>query len=315
MNLLYKAADNKKDVLVLYLAFVGLFVVNAILDSNLLTPDRLCTVILQATPFVLISMGQTMVMLTGGIDLSVGSVIALMTCIASYVMNPEGLGLIGGMVIIILSGILIGAVNGAIITFGRIPAIIVTLATSFVWHGISLVLRQTPGGTIDTGFMKWISGGTETFSGFVLILIALLFWMYIKRTRLGNNVFAVGDNESAAYASGIGVNKTRIIAYMIAGLFIAMAGITLSGITGSGDANIGRTYTMNSIAASVLGGASFLGGRGVMRGTLVGALLITTLMNTLFFSGLSPFYQNIVQGIILIAAVSMNVFGNRRRGN
>ena len=314
MKLLYRIANNKNEVLALYAAFAILIVLNGILDKNMLKPDRIMILATQAMPLIMIAMGQTIVMLTGGIDLSVGNVTALMSCIAATVMNENSLGLIGGFVVILLSGAVVGLVNGTIITYGKVPAIIVTLAMSFIWLGVALIIRPTPGGLVDPGFVTWYNGGSRTFAGVIFIIVPLVLWKYLKTTRFGVSLYAIGDNAAAAFANGVPVRKIRVLAYMCAGMCIGLAGIGLAGITGTGDPNIGATYTMNAIAASVLGGAAFTGGQGQMRGMLIGAMLITSLMNILFFSGLSPFYQYIVQGFILIAAISLKTIYDYRKG-
>jgi len=312
VKFLYRIANNKNEVLALYAAFTILIVINGILDKNMLKLDRIMILATQAVPLIMIAMGQTIVMLTGGIDLSVGNVTALMGCIAAGLMNENSLGLIGGIVVILISGAAVGLMNGTIITYGKVPAIIVTLAMSFIWQGVALIIRPTPGGLVDPRFVAWYNGGARTFAGIIFIIVPLLLWKYLKTTRFGVSLYAIGDNAASAFANSVPVNKIRVLGYMCAGVCIGLAGIGLSGLTGTGDANIGVHYTMNAIAASVLGGAAFTGGQGQMRGTLIGALFITSLMNVLFFSGFSPFYQYIAQGVILIAAISLKVFYDNR---
>ena len=148
----------------------------------------------------------------------------------------------------------------------------------------------------------------------LIVVLTLLLWKLFKSTKPGLNIYAVGGNPKAAFENGINVKLTRIVAYVVSGVFLAIAGLILVGQTGSGDPNIGASYQMNSIAAAVLGGVSFLGGVGQMKGAVMGAFIFTSLVNILFFSGISPFYQYIVQGAILIIAIGLKAIHYYRKG-
>jgi ribose transport system permease protein len=147
----------------------------------------------------------------------------------------------------------------------------------------------------------------------VAIVVALLLWKLVRTTRFGLSLYAVGGNEHGAYANGIDTRRTKILAYGFAGLFVGLAGIGLAIQTGSGDPTIGTPYTLNSIAVAVLGGISFFGGVGQMRGTVLGALLLGLLTNLLLFTGISTFYQMILQGVVLVVAVAVKTLATRER--
>lgn len=315
MNLLSRNPYMDKELLSLYLVFLVLIIINIILDPTMFTIQRLSTLALQFMPLILMTMAQAVIMLTGGIDLSIGSTLSLMTAIAAITMSDSFFGIGIAITITILAGVMVGFITGSIVSVGKLPAIIVTLATSYIWHGIALFVLPTPGGNIAPSFTQWMLKSSIISSGLLFITISLLIWSYIKNTKFGINIYAVGDNERAAFISGIKVNRTRVLAYMLAGLFVALAGIGLSGQIGSGDPNIGTPYTLNSVAAAVLGGIAFFGGKGKIRGAVIGALIIGSLMNILFFSGISPFYQYIFQGAILILAIGIKSFGELKRGD
>lgn len=303
--------DNNRSLFSIYVGFALILILNIILDRNLLRPERFAVVLVTMAPLALASIGQMLVILTGGIDLSIGNAIALIACVSATTMR---FGLLPSILLCILTGIAISSINGLIVTYGHIPAIIVTLAMQLFLHGIALIIMPRPGGMIAPSFFSWINGGSKTWAGAIIIAGGMIFWKILKRTRLGIEIYAIGDSEKVAYESGIKTKRVRVLAYSFSGVFTAMAGLALSGITGSGDANVGAFYTMNTIAATIMGGASFLGGQGQARGTLLGAMFITLLANVLFFSGLPSFYQYILQGTILIVAVGFKTFEVGLRG-
>lgn len=314
MIALRRIPQNHRELMSLYIAFAVLLIINYFLDPSMLTFNRLSTLSIQYMPLILVAIAQTLVMLTGGIDLSIGAVLSLMTTVAAVTMIDSGMGIVTSIIITCVCGMLIGLTTGLIVTFGRLPAIIVTLASSYIWHGVALFVLPIPGGHIASSFTQWLTSPAIIPAGFIMIIIPVLFWKFVKNSRFGVSLYAIGDNPHAAFVSGIKTNKIRVLAYVLAGLFTALAGIGLAGQTGTGDPNIGMPYTLNSIAAAVLGGISFFGGKGQIKGTIMGAIIIASLMNILFFSGVSPFYQYIVQGLILIVAIGLRVLDRRHKG-
>jgi len=270
--------------------------------------------------------GQTLVVLTGGIDLSLGPMVSLTNSIASEVTDPNAPG--GNMPLAAVLAVLVGAsgglINGALVAYGRLQPIIVTLATASVWTGIALYIRPDPGGYIPPGFSEALTGTAfqepaalplgltwdrPVAKSFVLLAGLVVFWLVFRRTRLATRIFAVGSSEGAAYMSGVDVSRAKLLAYTIAGVAAALAGLFQSAQTATGNALAGNAITLNSIAAVVLGGASLAGGAGSYLGTVAGAYVIALIPSVLFFYDVSPFYQQLFQGSILLVAVSLGALG------
>lgn len=314
-RLLNRLPAQHRKLLSVYITFLAFLAANLIMDPSILSSfKRLWPLSLQFVPLMLCAMSQTTSMLTGGINLSIGTGLSLMTAVAAVTMREGAVGILGSAAIVILSGMLMGALMGGIIVIGRLPDIIVTLAFSYIWHGIALYILPAPGGNIPTSYVKLMGGGSIFPIAIIILLISLIAWKLIKKTRAGLNIYAVGGNSAAAYGNGINVGRTRVLAYIIGGAFLGIAGLVLVGQTGSGDANLTSNYSMNSIAAAVLGGVGFTGGIGTMRGAVMGAFIFTSLVNILFFTGLSPFYQYIIQGGILIIAIGIKAISYYRKG-
>lgn len=253
-------------------------------------------------PLALVSMAQAILMLTGGISLAIGATVSLGAVIAATTMAGP-LGVPGGIVAVAASGLGIGAICGIIAIRLRLPAIIVTLAASFIIAGIALLILPRPGGVIPSWFSDLLAGNTPA-ALILLILVALLWKLYLA-TPLGLSLYAAGENPVGAYRAGVPVDAARIAAYAISGLLSTVAGLFIAAQTGSGDPVIGQAFTLNSIAAAVLGGVGFLGGRGTMRGAIAGSLLLSVMINVMFFLGFSPVAQYVAQGLIIIGAVAL----------
>lgn len=283
----------------LLLVLLGIY---AAYDQSLFSGKSMVILSAQFLPLIIAAMAQAVVMLTGGIDLSIGAVLSLVMSIFA-VLAGTGVGVLGAILIALSVGVLVGLVNGALVAFARLPPIIVTLAASFLWSGVTLVILPQPGGEIPDALVRAYNKGWNGLAlGVVALVVVLIAWKYIARSRFGLALYAVGGNEHGAYASGIRVRAVKLGAYGLAGLFTGIAGIALTIQTGTGDANLGTPYTLNTIAAAILGGVSFLGGIGRMRGVVLGAIVVAILPILLLFIGVSPFYQLVVQGSILIIA-------------
>ncbi|MEA2526199.1 MAG: ribose transport system permease protein [Thermomicrobiales bacterium] len=259
-------------------------------------------------------LGQTLVVLTGGIDLSVGPMVSMTNSLASRIANKESPN--SSMALAAAAALLVGAacglVNGLLVAYGRLQPIIVTLATASVWGGIALYLRPDPGGFVPLSFSDLLTGMTlnrQLPKAVVLLGALLIVWLVFRRTRLATRIYAVGSSEGAAYMSGINVARTKVLAYTFAGLASGAAGLFQTAQTATGNANAGNVYTLNSIAAVVLGGASLAGGAGTYLGTIAGAYVIALIPSVLFFFEVSTFYQQLFQGSILLAAVSLGALG------
>jgi ABC-type sugar transport system ATPase subunit/ribose/xylose/arabinose/galactoside ABC-type transport system permease subunit len=265
-------------------------------------------------PLFLVAMAQSVIMLTGGIDLSVGQMMSLATVVLATQMTDSPAGKTKAVAIVLLGGALLGLFTGGIVTLIRLPAIIVTLATSFIWAGWALYVLSVPGGHLPISFARGFTGQVGGVVPVTLLVLAgvLLLWKGIKATPLGLGIYAVGDNARGAFVSGVPVRRMRIAAYVIAGVMTAIAGIGLSAYAATGDPLIGAPYSLAAISAAVLGGISFFGGQGQLKGTIAGTLTLGLMTQVLFISGLSPAYQRVIYGAVLIVALGVKAFATYR---
>ncbi|QFR00619.1 ABC transporter permease [Streptomyces phaeolivaceus] len=306
------AARGNTDLLALAALLLLVLAAYQHYDSSLLTPASITILSAQFLPLILAAAGQTTVMLLGGIDLSLGAVLALaMAVFATYEAQGAG-GVLAAAGLALCVAVAAGAVNGALVAYAGLPPIVVTLAASFLWGGATLVVLPQPGGQVPAGLVDAYNNGWNGVAlPAVTVAVVLGLWRLLRTTRHGLALYAVGGNEHGAYASGLHTRGVKIAGYALAGAFTGLAGIGLAVQTGSADPTIGAPYTLNSIAACVLGGISFFGGVGRMRGTVLGALVIGLLTNLLLFTGISPFYQLIVQGVILVVALALKTYLTR----
>ncbi len=265
-------------------------------------------------PLMMTALAQSVIMLTGGIDLSIGAMVSLATVLAASRMYDTPGSMAYAILLTIAAGALIGIFTGGMVTFVRIPAIIVTLATSFLWSGLALFVLATPGGHLPARFADAFTGMVGGVVPVTVLVLAgvLATWRLIKHSPIGLQIYAVGDNAEGAWVTGINVHRARIAAYTLAGMFAMLGGLGLAAYSGTGDPLIGNTYTLASIAAAVLGGISFFGGQGRLRGTIAGTLILGLLIQILFISGLSPSWQRVIQGAVLIVALGIKAAGSAR---
>ncbi len=295
---------------VLFAVMFTLYVSN---HSAGLTPAVATTAANKAVLLALVAMAQTLPVLTRGLDLSVGMVFVMTNCIASaIVVGTVGEGLVG-IVAVLAIGALAGFVNGAIVVWGRLQPIITTLATGAVYYGIALFIRPSPGGDVQSDIADLLTGqvfGVVPAALVVLAAVVLVVWIPYRRSVLGRAAYAVGSNEQAAYMSGVPVQRAKLLAYTLAGLLASVGGLMLTFNTYSGEASapIAGSYTLNSIAAVVIGGTSLFGGWGSAIGSIFGAFVLRTIEDLLFVFDLPPLWQPLFQGVVLLAAVSLGAF-------
>jgi ribose transport system permease protein len=253
-------------------------------------------------PTAMVAAAQTIVMLTGGIDLSVGPMVSLGSVVAAATMQGP-LGLFGGVLSVLALGVIVGAIVGAFVAIGRYPAIIVTLALSFVLRGVALLIMPRPGGFVSPSLSDFLAGVHPTTA--VLLMLLVILWKLYQATPWGLGLIAAGDNAEGAYRSGVSVTAVRMCAYIVSGVLQALTGLYMAAKTGSGDPLIGEPMTLAAISAAVLGGVGFLGGQGTMRGALAGSLLMSILISVMFFMRLPLVAQYIVQGLIIVVTVAL----------
>jgi ribose transport system permease protein len=266
-------------------------------------------------PLAFAALAQTLVILTRGIDLSVGGVIDLTNAVAAQTLMGGPVATTLWTVAILAIGGACGLLNGVLVAVGRLQPILVTLATLSIYQGLAIRILPQPGGAIPPGFTAVLANPDWPTSLLYIPLIGGL-WAIFRRTRLGVAVFAVGNDAMAASSHGISVRRTVILAYTLGGVASACAGLFLAANATAGDATTGDTYTLTSIVAAVLGGVSLFGGRGSGLGALFGAFVTVMVVNILFFAHIDPLYQTFYEGLFLLAAViSANMIGRfvRRR--
>ena len=285
---------------------IGLSAFTTANSRYFLTERNLSNLLVQVAPLVFVAIGQTAVILIGGIDLTVGPLISLTTGLASYfLVTPESI--VSGSLICLASGLLVGALNGFIIVQLGIPDLIATLATYSVVTGLALTVRPSPGGSVSEVFADLISlkAGWLPVVGLVAILFALFGEVLLVRARIGTRVYALGSNAEAAYIAGVPTRRLRFQAYLFSGLMAAIAGLIISARIGSGDPQAGAQFTLASITAVVVGGTSIFGGRGNLLGTLLGAFFVILMQNALNQLHVTAYYQYVWTGALLLFAVGI----------
>jgi len=290
-----------------YGSLLGLLLIGAVLSllsDRFLTASNLINVARQVSINAIVAAGMTIVIITGGIDLSVGSTIALAGCAALLVARPAGdvVGMLAG--IVVAAGV--GLLNGALIAWGRVPPFITTLATMTVVRGAALVLTHGEPIVKTTGPYLWLGQaviGPIPVPILLMIVTLLAAHWFLSRTRWGTYVYAVGGNAEAARLAGISVAGIQILVYVLGGVLAGLAGLVLAARLSSAQPNTGVGFELDAIAAVVLGGTSLMGGEGTIWGTVVGAFIIGVLNNGFNLMNVSPFYQLIAKGGVIVLAV------------
>ncbi len=268
-------------------------------------------------PVAFAAVAQTCAVLARGIDLSVGSMMALTSVVAAVLMEGRSEEFAIFVVIAVLAlGALIGAINGALIVFTRVPDIVVTLAMLFVWAGVALIILQTPGGSSADWLGDLTRGSflTALFprAALVLIVTVAIIWIPVKRSRLGLSIYAIGSDPLAAFRSGVSVSRTKIFAYTLTGLFSALGGLSLTATTGIASPVPGP-YTLTSVAAVVLGGVSLAGGRGGVLGPIIAVVILSLLRTDMTFLSVDTNLATVAQGVILVGVVMVGSLLELRR--
>jgi len=303
-----KNALKKVDPAILIVAglLVILFLIGSLFAERFGTLQNIANVLEQSVSLGFVSLGQALVVLTGGIDLSIGALINLTSCLTSGLVNGRAEMILPVICAVLLLGLLVGALNGLLtVTLGVHP-LIVTLGMMSILQGITLIYTLRPPGCMPLFFDFFAYGRILGFplGTLIMLLLFALIILFLKRIRLGRYIYAVGGSPEAARLSGISVNRVLITAYALCGFFAALTGVYLVSRMGMGDPWMGQGYELASITPVVVGGITLAGGKGGLLGVLLGVLLISFLNNLLNFMDVSSFYQWIVQGVIIVVAVS-----------
>jgi ribose transport system permease protein len=274
------------------------------------TSFDLKTIVIGALPLVFAAMAQAVIVISGGIDLSLGVMVAVINVSAASLMEDQSFAtsLLIAVGLMFL-GVLLGTINGGLCVLTGVPDIVVTLAMSFVWGGVALLIMRTPGGgspieyqALGTGifFSEWIPAGA-----IVIALVLALVWLPIRWRRPGFAIYAIGSQRERAYLSGVNVARTRVLAYAIGGFFAAMGGLAATATTGIGTPYAGTFITLNSVAAIVLGGVSLAGGKGGLVGPVAAAFCLTLVPSIMVFQGIDPNYGQVIQGALIVIVVML----------
>lgn len=290
------------------LILIIMCVVSAFLSPVFMTPNNLINIVRQVSVIVMIAFGETMLIISGQIDLSPGSVVAFVGVIAADVMAKTGNVLLAAVAGIIV-GIATGAINGYMITKFKLPPFIMTLAMMMIARSAAFIYTDAVP-IAGLGDFAQIGQGNVGFVPIpVIIMLVLMFiaWFTLRHTRLGRYTYAIGGNEDAAKASGINVNLTKLKLYLMEGFMVGVAGIVLVSRVNSGQPSIGEGYEFDAITGAIVGGTSFTGGIGTIPGTLIGALIVGVLNNILNLMNVSSYYQDLCRGLIIAVAVTIDI--------
>lgn len=302
-----KKVINKIQDLGALIALIALIIVISIISPQFRTLDNFMSLVRQSSINGFIAFGMTCVILTGGIDLSVGSTLALSTAFCAYFIKsgmPVGLA----MILALLIGVGCGLISGLLVTKGRLQPFIATLITMTVFRGVTMIFMDGKpiSGLGDSFLLKFVGKGNLfgiPFPVILFVLVFLVFLFILQKTVFGRRIYATGSNATSAKLSGVNINKTKLITYAISGGMAALSGLILLSRLASAQPTLGDGYELDAIASVALGGTSMNGGRGRIWGTFVGVLIIAVLNNGLNILGVSSYYQSVVKGIVILIAV------------
>lgn len=323
-----KETATKQSIL---LVLIALIVVTGIIQPSFLDVGNIINVLMISSVYVILALGEGPILLTKGVDLSAGRTVGLTACIAASMLQRADyaskifpdipfMPLFGPILLAILAGVIVGIVNGTIVATLKVPPFITTLGTMVIVYGAtSIYVDRPPHGASPIGGLRddftMISNGAFDLWGdfrlpYIVIIAAVvifLMWVLLNMTRTGKNIYAIGANPDAATVSGVNVNKTLIIVYIIAGALYGLAGSLQAARQGSATNNLGFTWELDAIAACVIGGVSTSGGIGTVGGIVTGVLILTFMNNALVILGVSVYWQQIIKGLIIVAAVAIDI--------
>jgi ribose/xylose/arabinose/galactoside ABC-type transport system permease subunit len=302
----YSFVKQDRNTVIAYLVLVGLIVVTSLLSDIFLTSRNIQNLLRQVVPLGLVSVGQTFAILTAGIDLSIGSVVSMASCLTSGMILGRDLMILPVIALVIALALFIGFCNGFVITRTRVHPLIVTLGMMSVVQGGLLLYTKSPVGSVPPAFdfLAWGKVWFVPFPIFLFAAIAAAGIFILRRTTFGRYVYATGGNEEVARLSGIKTERIKIVTYMICSLTAAMTGIFLASRMGMGDPLVGERYMLDSILPVLIGGTSLSGGKGGIGATIAGVFIFAILSNALNLLDVSAYWQWMIKGLIIIVAVA-----------
>ncbi len=311
MKTFYKKYSRELSALIALFVTIILF---SILESSYLSIANISTIVTQAVTYGLMGIGMTCVIITGGIDLSVGSALALTACIGAQ-LAKSGIPIPLWIVICLALGFVLGAINGFLVGVLKLQPFVATMGTMSIYRGVSYVITGGfPVLSVPRAYRNAVNfklTSTITFAVVIFFLFAIVMTVVLKKTKLGTHTYAVGGNEDAARLSGVQIGKTKVLIYGLGMLGTTLAGLIMVGRLGTGDPSTGQGYEMEAIAAAAIGGTAMAGGRGNIFGTVIGAILFSALKVGLIVMGVDTFYQFIVTGAVVIVAAYIEIVQSR----
>jgi len=295
-------------------------VINALLQPNMLALDTLNNNMRVFLPLILLAVGQTFVMIGGGIDISVGGIVSIANVILATRVGLEGSAeaMWQYVAVALLAGVIAGAINGFFIAFLRLQPIITTFATGFLYAGFALYILPFPGGGIPRDISELYRSTTPLNIplAFFIIAIILAIWWYVRSTRYGRYLYAVGGQAEAAYQSAVPVRHVIFSTYLISGLMAGLAGVAITMLSGSGNAEIGAAMTLTAMTAVVIGGTALRGGIGGVAGSIMGAITLGVINNIISFASINTWWETLIKAVIIVVALAtpgaINLIQRRR---
>ncbi len=295
---------------------VVVIILNALLQKNFFAINVININLLTFTPLILVSIGQAIIILGGGIDLSVGYQVSLINVILAVMMQNAGdnwAAAIPALLVALVAALGMGFINGISAGFLNLPPMIATFATSAMWFGIALLILPSPGGLIPPWLVQAFSWKYSLISTpLIVIVLAYILWvLVVVRRPLGRYIYAVGSDEQAAFANGVNTRWVKVFSYMLGSFFVMLGALAITFQSGSGDARLGASYTLTSIAAVVVGGIALKGGTGNVIGAIMGAFILDIVINLIYFANVPSEYQEFTKGAIIILALALAVIYKR----
>jgi len=312
-----KTVQSARELLGILAALIIICIILTFLSEKFLRITNVITILRTTSINAIVAVGMTFVILTGGIDLSVGSIMSLGGVLCSLMIARTNVGILASLLIGLSAGAAVGFINGMCITKLRLVPFIVTLATSYVARGGSYLLTNARPVSIKEEFFyefgNGMIGNAFPYLIIYMLIVFAIFWILLNRTKYGRRIFAIGGNEEAARFSGIKIDRIIIITYVLSGVLAAFAGIITCAKMYSGQPVIGEDAAMDAIAGVVLGGTSMTGGFGTLTGTIIGCIIIAVINNGMNLIGLNSFWQQVAKGLVILIAVYVDAMKKTRK--